>query len=1176
MPNELGVASLAETTQFQRLLLSGESSPRFRLPRYHRSVKPRARPARSILFHLVALVAAVGLPLIVIGAGALWIQYQAQRSQAEAQIVDRAKLLARLVDARLSRIEQVARTIAQSAAQGNAADLQAEIEHVNAALEVDLVGSRGPEIVITDPQGAALFDSVAPGRRDYRALPEIKAAIAARQAGMLDLLVDRQTGDTVIAVVEPVPEAASGSPIGAVVVLPSRSGLTDIIADVGMDALVFVQDRHGIIVARSSTEADAIDKLPMPAAPIADASGFARSASLGLKQVPSVLAFAHAPKTGFIVSLDVPQPLFDANSQALLRRCALVALLSLMILAAGVALAWLLMRRIAGAFQRTLPADRVSAPPVTSTTGLREADHLAACIQTLLLNRESFANDLSKADATIRTLFETSPVGVVISERTGGIVSANDAFLAMVGRTRDELDHGSIRWNVMTPREYLRADATAISEALARGSCRAYEKEFLRPDGTRIPVMISFGLIDQDDGSMAAFVMDQRERRASADALRETQERYRALASASKEGVVISENGRIVEVNDAFWQMFGYASREQVVGLEWQAMVAPQARAEVAASISRSVALPYEAIGLRANGEIFPAEFQGYPIQYKGRVMWAGLTRDLTRQKLAEAAKRESEARFRTLADAMPQMVWSAHPNGHHDYANARLYSFTGAPDGALTGTGWLPHVHPEDTQALVNSWQHSLVTGEAYEAECRMRRRDGADRWILVRAMPMLDTANGTILRWFGTNTDITDIVDARDVLLRSRRELERLVDERTRVLNDTERRLAHAERLNALGQLAGGIAHDFNNVLQSVQGGASLIQRSYANPSEVRRLSGMIMQAAERGAAITHRMLAFSRQSDLEAEAVDVVPLLTNLKELLVHSLGTGIDVRLAIATATPHLLADRRQLETVLVNLATNARDAMDGLGTLTFAAGCDEVALADDPASRPLALHPGRYITLAVTDSGCGMDAATLSRVTQPFFTTKPPGQGTGLGLAMARGFSEQSGGGIHIQSAPGHGSTITLYFPVASHEVLPVAAIEAGAAMLRDRHVRAVFVDDDALVRHVLEAELRNAGLDVRSFATAAEALCHFDNGEAVDILVSDLSMPVIDGLTLIQEAKRRRPGLPAILLTGFTTNLANIAIDGALNSGFSLLRKPVTGHMLVVRVAALLEDVAVH
>lgn len=396
-------------------------------------------------------------------------------------------------------------------------------------------------------------------------------------------------------------------------------------------------------------------------------------------------------------------------------------------------------------------------------------------------------------------------------------------------------------------------------------------------------------------------------------------------------------------------------------------------------------------------------------------------------QMLARIVDERTRA-FRALTDAMPQMVWSTRPDGYHDYYNQRWYERTGTMPEQVRGDRQRSVFHPDDRERAWASWRQSVATGEPYEMEYRLHMGDGSYRWTLGRALPDRDPATGAITRWYGTCTDIEDVIAARDALARSRDDLERLVAERTQDLETTQARLAQAQRLEALGQLAGGIAHDFNNVLQAVQGGTALIERRPGDVDGVRRFARMVLDAAERGAAVTRRLLVFSRRGDLRAEPVDAADLLTNMREVLAHTLGAGIGIRVDATVGLPPLLADKSQLETVLVNLATNARDAMAGAGTLVLAAAAETPA-QDDAPRHPVNLKAGSYLRLSMSDTGTGMDAGTLARASEPFFTTKPPGKGTGLGLAMARGFAEQSGGGLHIESTPGRGTTVRLWFPI---------------------------------------------------------------------------------------------------------------------------------------------------
>ncbi|WP_158292371.1 ATP-binding protein [Paracraurococcus ruber] len=369
---------------------------------------------------------------------------------------------------------------------------------------------------------------------------------------------------------------------------------------------------------------------------------------------------------------------------------------------------------------------------------------------------------------------------------------------------------------------------------------------------------------------------------------------------------------------------------------------------------------------------------------------------------------------------------------------------------------------------------------------------------------------------------------------------------------------RAAHAERLQALGQLAGGIAHDFNNVLQAIGSSAGLMERRAGDPEAVRRLARLALEATGRGAAVTNRLLAFARRGALRAEPVAPAALLDGLREMLAHTLGAAIAVRVQAPPGLPPLLADRAQLETVLVNLATNARDAMPEGGRLDLAACTDQAA-----AGHPAGLAPGHYLRLTVRDTGTGMPPEVLARIAEPFFTTKGIGQGTGLGLAMARGFVEQSGGALLVESEEGAGTTVSVWLPQAAGGDGAAATAPPPEGVLRGRRI--LLVDDEAPVRQALGHALRDLGCRVAEARDAAEALARLRDEPGFDALVTDLSMPGANGLALIREARRHDPALPALLLTGFAGDLgtAGDAPD------YVLLRKPVTGGELAAALATL-------
>ncbi len=319
-----------------------------------------------------------------------------------------------------------------------------------------------------------------------------------------------------------------------------------------------------------------------------------------------------------------------------------------------------------------------------------------------------------------------------------------------------------------------------------------------------------------------------------------------------------------------------------------------------------------------------------------------------------------------------------------------------------------------------------------------------------------------------------------------------------------------------------------------------------------------------------MARRLLSFSRQGELRAEPVEPAPLIAGLEEMLTHALEAKVRVGTEVAPDLPAVLADKAQLETVLLNLVTNARDAMPEGGALTLAATLDVV-----PASRNLAagewLAAGEYVRFTVVDTGTGMDPATLARATEPFFTTKPINKGTGLGLAMARGFAEQSGGALALESTQSRGTSVSLWLPVAGARP-PVTDFPRPTPAAGPDAPHVLLVEDEELVRDVLAAQLQESGFRVSDVADGAAALGLLA-AEEIDVLVSDLAMPGMDGLALIREARRHCPGLPAVLLTGHAGDPATLVASGSLPEGrFTLLRKPVPAEHLADGIAVLLAE----
>ena len=661
--------------------------------------------------------------------------------------------------------------------------------------------------------------------------------------------------------------------------------------------------------------------------------------------------------------------------------------------------------------------------------------------------------------------------------------------------------------------------------------------------------------------------------RAEAEARQEAESRFRGFFESRVVGMAVLDVRRMgVElINDRLLEMTGGTRAAFVAGRwDWRASTPPDqvltGNAALAQARRRGWFDPVEMEYLRPDGSRLPVRISSAPLPGEaGRV--AVVVQDMS-------AQRSTEARLALALEATNDGIWDWNLLTGEIYRSPRLLAMLGyrADEWEDSYGGWQRLTHPEDLEGVVARLQRHLAGEDGdYVATFRMRHRDGGWRWVMSRGRARRDGA-GRAVRMIGTHTDITAQKQVEEALMASEaalrqvnEELEARVREEVAAREEAQARLAQAQRMEALGQLAGGIAHDFNNVLQAVQGGARLLQGEPERVERVRRLATMVAEAAGRGAAITRRLLAFARRADLRAEPVAPQELLGAMREMLRHTLGAGIEVRVQVAPGVPALLADKGQLETVLVNLAANARDAMSGAGTLGLSAVAEAVGAGGGPAG----LRPGAYVRLSVSDTGVGMDAATLARAVEPFFTTKPQGKGTGLGLAMARGFAEQSGGALHIESAPGRGTTVRLWFPVSPTMERIAATLEETWPWRSGPGVRVLLVDDEPLVREITAEGLEKAGYQVLSVESAAEALEVLDGGAGVDVLLTDLSMPGMDGLGLIAEAQRRRPGLPAILLTGFATDMAELAVGGALSGRFSLLRKPAEVKVLAERIDAL-------
>lgn len=535
---------------------------------------------------------------------------------------------------------------------------------------------------------------------------------------------------------------------------------------------------------------------------------------------------------------------------------------------------------------------------------------------------------------------------------------------------------------------------------------------------------------------------------------------------------------------------------------------------------------------------------------------------------LAEAA---GETAFRHIADCTPSMIWLSDQHGNCVFANRHHERTLGYPAGELQGQGWRHLIHPDDLGTYEATVARALSLRESFQIVIRMQAKGGRVYWMRVDAAPRL-SADGEFLGFVGIDTDITANHQAEEAL-------ERLVRQRTSDLSEANRRLQEQieerdrleaslrqmQRAEALGQLTAGVSHDFNNLLTVILGNLRLLQRQppsqgLSPPLLARRLEAVRL-AAERGALLTSQLLAFSRRQRLDPRPLDMNMLIQDMVGLLGTTVGGSIrlDTSLDASPGREHWLAmaDPTQIELALVNLVLNARDAMQGSGTIRIATG--HVTLG--PPGHPEEPPAGEYVAITVRDTGTGMAPEVRARAFEPFFTTKDVGQGSGLGLSQVLGFVQQSGGGLRVETAPGQGTAIHLYLPRA--QARPAAPAPAEEPEKDDRTI--LLVDDEEPVREITAITLRDLGYDVVEAHDGLAALDLLDGDTRFDLLLLDFAMPGMNGVEVARAARSRRPQLPIMFLTGYAEAPAM-----AGESKDRILQKPFRTEELARRLTAVL------
>jgi PAS domain S-box-containing protein len=877
---------------------------------------------------------------------------------------------------------------------------------------------------------------------------------------------------------------------------------------------------------------------------------------------------------------------------------------------------------------------------------------------------------------------------IIALDLDGKIMRWNEGARRIFGWTEEEVVGRP--WELLFEREDVMSGKPrhAIDSAWELGTAH-HDRWHVRKSGERFWASGSISRILDEAGKPAGVVKvlsDKTQEHFAAQALIEAEARLRRAQEAGGVGVfsLDLETG-ILSPTPEFCKIYGLSETGNIPISRVETLVAEEDRHTASTMESRRTGLAPLNVEYRIRrasdgqkrviarkGE-FERDAQGKPVRF------VGVVQDITERRRAQRELRDSEARFRALAQAIPNHVWTARPDGSMEWFNDRTYEYAGLPTGALEGAEWLRIVHPEDLAETAAAWTAATAAGHTYQVEHRLRDRTGAFRWHIVRGVPISDET-GRIVRWIGTNTDIeeqretrakleelnhilgqrvTDRTAERDRMWRLSTDIMLVADfaatiiavnpawkatfgweehelvgqsfvalihpddvaatlsevgklsegvttfsfenryrakdgsyrtiswtaapddayihangrdvteerEAAKALRRTELALQQAQKMEAIGNLTGGVAHDFNNLLQVVAGNLQLLAKDVAGNEKAGRRIANALAGVDRGSKLASQLLAFGRRQPLDPRVVNVGRLIRGMDEMVRRTIGEGIEVETIVSGGLWNTLVDPMQIENALLNLAINARDAMDGFGKLTIEVGN---AYIDDAYVR---LHddvsPGQYVALAVTDTGAGMSPEVIEKVFEPFFSTKPEGKGTGLGLSMVYGFVKQTGGHVKIYSEVGHGTTVKIYLPRSvqqeDQEVIHVdQPVEGGQETI-------LVAEDDEGVRATVVELLQELGYRVLKASDAGAALTIIESGIPIDMLFTDVVMPgQLKSAELAVKAKERLPGLAVLFTSGYTEN--SIVHGGRLDPGVQLLSKPYTREALARKIRHVLNN----
>ena len=754
-----------------------------------------------------------------------------------------------------------------------------------------------------------------------------------------------------------------------------------------------------------------------------------------------------------------------------------------------------------------------------------------------------------RADAErYRTILRSIGDAVMVTDAAGRVTLLNPVAESLTGWKEPEAKGQPVEDIFRVVNEETAATVESpVARVLREGRVvgLANHTVLIARDGARRPIADSGAPVRDDAGAIAGVVLvfrDQTEEHAAQKALRDSEQKYRRLYESMTDAfVAVDLAGKIQEYNPAFQAMLGYTDRElrelkyqDLTPGKWHSFEAAVVEEQI---LKRGYSDVYEKEYRRVEGTILPVELRTFLIRDEAGSpigMWA-IVRDITAQKQAEAVLLEKTGLLQSITDNMFEMVSIADIQGKLKFVNAAHRLVLGYEPDALIGVDVMSLVHPDDRERVASAMAESFVKQARHRMiEYRCKCADGSYAWV--------ETV-GDILK----NPDESArglLFSSRDISVRNQAEAEK---------EKLTAQLLQAQKMESVGRLAGGVAHDFNNMLNVILGHAELALERVAPEDPLHEDLTEIFDAGRRSAEITKQLLAFARRQIIVPRSVYLNDAVERMLKMLRRLLGEDIDLAWKPGAGLWPVLIDPVQIDQILANLCVNARDAISGVGTITIETGTiciDEAYCADH-----LEFMSGEFVVLSVSDSGHGMDKDTLDHIFEPFFTTKGVSQGTGLGLATVYGIARQNNGFVNVYSEPGHGATFRIYLPRHLGEVDDDAAASFTAEIPAGQGETVLVVEDEAAVLKLTQKTLTGLGYTVLKALSPRAALKLVDShSDPIDLLISDVIMPEMNGRDLAEQLKARYPNLRVLFMSGYTANV--IAHRGILDEGVHFIQKP--------------------